>query len=226
MGVKYTVRFVNQSTNSGDVCMFQKDPDLGMSNVFSLAWFTKYAHPSTKLDFRWEVDYSFVWSETGVLTPGVVFDATQEWPTDLKTNNQVTLTYDRGAYRFKDQTKGDREGLMYIGQDKSVPLRQASVGIGMSGAGTFVLQAQPNINLTFTPHPTYWIAFGEFIPGEVLDIQHITGAAQIKFPANVFSMTAILQEDNTWRIAPTASVNAELLEARKDDPKALWGLAA
>jgi hypothetical protein len=223
-GVIYSLTFVNNSSNTWDAAVYQKDPDLGVPNVQSLAWFTKTAAPTTKLVFTWTINYSFIWSETGQLVPGVQFNASQDWPADLSTTNQVSFTKSP-AYTFQNQTQGPAAGTLYISQDNTIPSKVASVGIGMSGAGVFAVQAQPNLQATFVPHPQYWITFGQFTQGEVLDIGQITSkAANVKYPFNVYSMTAILGPDNKWTVNPTSSVNAAFLEARKSHKEAVWGL--
>lgn len=202
---QYSLEFINNSSNSWDVCVYQDDPNIGIPNVMSLAWFTKRVAPTTTVTFTWGIDYNFVWSETGELKPGITFKASQTWAADPAGNNQITLTHDgtaNGAYTFSNLTTGPQKGNLYITQDNKIPLKQASTGIGMSGKGTFVCQSQPNINLIFTPHPRYWITFGQFQPGEVLDIESITNKAEIDFPPNIYTMQAILQADNTWTVQP------------------------
>jgi hypothetical protein len=216
-GQPYTLKAINNSSNAGNFCVFQEDPDLGVSNVMSLAWFSKYAYPSTTINFGWTVDYNFVWSETGLLIPGVIFDASQAFEADLQNSNQITLSY-AGGYNFINQTKGPLPGILYIKEDASIPLKQASVGIGMSGFGTFVVQAQPNLNLNFTPHPKYYIVFGNYEQGEVLDISEMTNAAEIEFGPGIYSMTAILGADNAWTIKSTKSLNTVVAAARALDP--------
>ncbi len=218
-GVQYTLVFKNNSSNLGDACVYQTAPP-SSPNVMSLAWFSKTAYPTTTVKFNWSIDYSFVWSETGLLVPGVLFTASQVWAADLTTTNQVTFTKENNAYRFKDQTQGPNAGSLLIKETNTIPLNQASVGIGMSGAGTFVQQAQPNWNLTFTPKPRYWITFGSFIAGEVLDVQSISNPAEIAFPANVYSMTATLNADNSWTIEPTSTTNARIATAQTYDKSA------
>lgn len=200
-GVEYKINFQNNSVNAGSIMVFQQDTNIGVDGVMSLAWFTKYVYPNTFGYFDWTIDYNFVWAETGELKPGVQFLASQAPPADLSTSNAIGLTYDK-AYNFVNQTAGTPQGSLYITEDGTVPLNQASVGIGMSGAGTFVVQAQPNMNLTFTPHPEYWIAFGNYTKGEVLNIQSMTNAALVAFPPGVYAMNAVLQADNSWVIEP------------------------
>ncbi len=218
IGTQYTLRVINDSTNFQDMCVYQEDPNIGVPNVLSLAWFAKPAYPTTTVMFRWTIDYSFLWSETGMLVPGVYFDASQTWPADpsivtpataTTPGNQIGFTHPQGAYTFvSEEMRGAQNGSLYIVQNSDVPLKQASVGIGMSGAGTFAVQAQPNLNLTFTPHPAYYLAAGTFEQGEVLDIGSISNPVGIEFPPGIYSMTAQLNKDNTWTVSPTAKTNA------------------
>ena len=221
----YSITFQNNSSNAGSACVFQSNPDIYVPGVMSLAWFAKYAYPTTRILFKWTTEYDFVWSETGELAPGVLFASSQIWPADLTEKNKVTLTHQGGAYTFTNQTKGPQQGCLYITEDSTIPLKMASVGIGMSGSGTLAVQAQPNMNLTFMPYPEYWITFGNFIEGEVLDITQITNKAKITFPPNIYSMAAILNQDNTWTVKPTSQVNSEFLEAKKSDAKVEWGVS-
>lgn len=205
---KYTLHFINNSNMSGDFCVYQTDPNITDPSVMSLAWFTQKTHPTTHASYSWNIDYSFVWCQTGKLQAGIIFDATQEWPADLNLKNKISFIKKDGAYTFCDLTKGDKAGTLYIDEDGSIPsIPEASVGIGMSGSGTFAVQARPNMHPNFTPHPQYWVTFGNYIKGQVLDITDITDKAEVNFPAGVYSMTAILNEDFTWDIRPTTELN-------------------
>lgn len=199
MSTRYSLVVKNNSNNSGSFCLYQKQPDL-LPNAYSLAWFARPTRPTTMTSFDWTLDYSFVWSETGRLVPGVIFDASEMVPADPASANQITLTNNGGAFTFQDQSHGPQSGTLYIREASSIPMNLAAVGIGMSGSGTFVTQAQPNMNLQFTPRPSYWIAFGNFEQGEVLDVEALSNTAQIEFPPGVYSMEATLNADNTWTI--------------------------
>ena len=223
MSVTYNLIFQNNSSNTWTAAVYQDDPNIGNPDVMSLAWFTKAAAPTTNVQFSWTIDYGFVWSETGTLTDGVVFTASQDWSADLTSTNRVGFTNQNSAFTFQDQTQGPQPGTLSIVQDGTIPANTASVGVSMSGAGTYAVQAQPNITASFTPHPNYWITFGQYTKGEVMDIGQLTNKAAVEFPANVYSMTAILSATNTWSVKPTSQVNAEFLSARKGSKEALWG---
>jgi hypothetical protein len=205
-GTQYQLTVVNNSSNLVDLCVYQSPPDLGVQNVMALAWLTKRAYPTTTVTFGWSLDYSFVWSNNGTLAPGTTFKASQTWdadPFNISAPQQALLTYADGAYTFNKDAQPvptPKPGNLYIREDASVPLRQASVGIGMSGEGTFAVPTQPNQNLVFTPHPEYWVTAGTFERGQVIDEEQISDKAEVPFPPGVNAMLAILNADNTWTV--------------------------
>lgn len=201
---QYSLTVYNNSEFGGDVCIYQRDPNNGDPTCMSLAWFTKYIHPKTEVTFTWSIDYSFVWDYTGELKPGIVFRAAQIWDADLELLNEVGLTYgsENDAFTFKDQRQNPRGGSMFILQDATIPIQVASTGIAMSGSGIYAYQARPNWRFIFTPKPTYWLTFGTFTQGQVLDVTSISNEQKISFPPNVYSMYATLEDDNTWNVTP------------------------
>ena len=70
------------------------------------------------------------------------------------------------------------------------------------------------------------ISFGNYTTGEAIDISSMTGAAQIVFPVNVYSMTATLNANNTWTIQQTSMANAALVAARDEREGELDGCEA
>ncbi|WP_298418316.1 hypothetical protein [uncultured Kordia sp.] len=203
MATKYELIFINNSTRVGDVCIFQEYADTKDPNIHTLAWLTKRTNPQVTDKFQWTTAPCFVWSETGVLVPGVTFESSQVVEAGLEKDNNITFTKEDGAFQFKDLTTDPNTGALTIICDQTIPQNQASVGIGMSGAGTLVAQAQPNMNYRFETKSNYKITFGNFIQGQVIDPSLLYLVGSINFPANVYSMTATLNPDNTWTIAPT-----------------------
>ena len=189
----------NSSANTGSFVVYQM-PFGGSPNTLPLAWFAHVAAPSTRVKFTWDTNYSFVWSETGVLAPGVEFYASQTRPADLTGLNQITFTDAGGGPTFSNPTAGHAPGSLTIVADSTVPLHAFSIGLGMGGHPVFAAQALPNWITSFTPRPQYFVAFGEFTQGEVLDAQAISNACPIDYPANVHSLAAILSADDTWSV--------------------------
>ncbi|GAA2971565.1 hypothetical protein [Actinokineospora diospyrosa] len=204
MSTQYSLTVTNNSTQFQDLCVYQKPVDLGVPNALSLAWLTAPAWPGTTVTFTWSLDYSFVWAQTGSLQPGVTFQAQQTVAADPENlaSNQIQYDYRQGAFTFLDgpSVGTPQLGSLYIRELNGIPANSATVGIGMSNAGTFAVQAQPNTNLVFTPHPEYWITAGTFTAGEVLDIEQITNEAAVPYDGT-FAMNAVLNSKNIWQIS-------------------------
>lgn len=113
-------------------------------------------------------------------------------PADLTHNNMVTLSYDQ-AFSFGDVTKGPLPGSLFIQQNDNVPgpesKEQGSVGIGMSGAGTFVVATQPTGNggVQFEVHASYWIALGSYDQGTVITENILTYPVEVDFGPGLFN---------------------------------------
>jgi hypothetical protein len=199
-----TVEVVNESGCAGDVCIFQLlcRPPLPFT---SLAWLTRALPPAARTPFTWRETFEFYWRErdAGTRRPASI-TATQVWPAELQTANDVALTWDRAAraYRFRDRCRGPRAGKLYLRQDRTIPLRRAEVGLGMCGRPAHVAQAQPNLALIVRPDVTYWIAFGRFAEGRALDLDALRGdAAALRFPHRASTLRAVLNRNRTWSIA-------------------------
>lgn len=201
----YSLDVQNDSSNHVDFCMFQTAPDLGNVDVMTLAWFVEPAYPTTNVSFDWNTSYSFVWSDAGPLSPGVTFKASQVWAADPMnpTLQGVQLLYPGDAYNFErlQPQAGWQAGSLYIEEGGDVPLRQASVGIGMSDSGTFAVDAQPNQHLVFQPHPEYWLVAGSFQHGQVLDIAELSDAYPVQYVGAQTSLSVVFTKDNVFAAA-------------------------
>lgn len=204
MATQYSLNVTNNSTNFQDICVYQKPVDLGVPDALSLAWLAAPTWPNTTVTFTWNIDYSFVWSQTGVLKPGVVFRAHETVAADPENvaSNQIQFDFRRDAFKFvPGHALGSAEiGSLYIRELSNIPPKTAHVGIGMSDSPTHVVEAQPNTNLVFTPHPEYWITAGNFTHGEVLDLERITNEAKVPYDGT-FSMNVVLGPDNLWTVS-------------------------
>ena len=197
----YTVQVVNNSETAWKFYVYQSPPT-DISDL-TLAWFTSpFKIPSgSTTRFQWQITYQFVWSAAGVVKPGITFRASGQKDCDPQGANTSTFTFQDDTPDLSDPVSGGNKGSLYIYDDGKVPSQTFAVGVGMSGNGTFVANAGPNLTHDFTPTPAYYIAAAdEMEVGQVMDIKTITQSAEIKFPSNAYDMTATLQDDNTWSI--------------------------
>ena len=204
MATQYSLTLKNNSSSRGSFAVFQQPPPAHAlsGTVFSLAWLTRPVDSGTQATFQWTEDHSFVASETGVLKPGVVIAAPETVAADPAGQNFIRLTADSsGAACFAPSDACGSVGSLTIEQGADVVPDRTAVGVGMSGAGTFVVQAKPNTTMVFTPHPNYWVTFGDFQPGQVMDIDNVTGAVEVTFPGATTSRTVTLQPNNILAVA-------------------------
>jgi hypothetical protein len=147
-----------------------------------------------------------MWAQTGSLVPGITFQAAQSLdvnPAD-QGQNSATLTNANGAFQFvQGQGSSVPAGSVGVTMDNTIPLNTASIAFGQSGAPVFAVPAQPNFNVVFTPRPSYWLTAGQYQQGQALAVEQITNNVQIVFPPGVTSMTATLNQDNTWTVQRT-----------------------
>lgn len=201
MATNFELIFKNNSDKSGDVCIFLQQPN--ENDLQSLVWLSKDANPNTTITFQWAVDYSVLWSEEETRN-GVKITSSETLPANLENLNEITLTKKDGAYQFINQTTNKSAiGSIFIISDNTVEANQAIVGVNISGKGVFTVPANPNMTYQITPQNEYWIAFGSFTEGEILDTETFNKAAEISYPDNVYSMTAILNADDTWTSEPS-----------------------
>lgn len=197
----YTLRFKNRSGSQHDFLCYQQGIDVNTPYIYTLAWFAKPVANGVDVDFTWSIDYSFVWSEQGTLKPGITFSAQQVIDADLQTANLVGFTDSAGAFQFGAPNATGTAGSLTIDCDGTIPKNAALCGIGMSGQGTHVVAAEPNFAAVFSVHPEYWISFGSFVPGQVVDTQTMVNSEPVPFPVNVYGMTATLDSGNNWTLA-------------------------
>lgn len=214
MAKQYSITISNRASHSASFMLFQADPGAWSPNAMAVAWFAKFSNPSptSRIQFKWTVDIGLSWAETGKLAPGAQFVASELFdPTG--TLNQVTLDYN-GAYFFTDPTQGADPSRIYLKESGNIPVgSNASVGVTMSGSTVYATQAMPNTNLTFSPKASYYLAYGNFEEGTVIDVSTINNALLLPYPTGVYSLSTTLNADNTWTPpVPVAVANKERLQ--------------
>lgn len=215
MSYQYSVTINNQASHSAYLMLFQNDPTSWDPNALALAWFSKFSNPSSKVKFTWTVDWGMSWSETGELKPGINFDASEKYdPTGGK--NKITLDYN-GAYQFTNPESGVDAGRFYIKETPNIPVNsKASVGMTMSGSTVYATQARPNQNLTLSPKPSYFLAYGNYEEGDVIDVSTINNPLELNYVTGVYSLTTTLNADGSWEMPQSlVEANVARLKAMK-----------
>jgi hypothetical protein len=199
-GPLYSLTLKNQSTQPWTFYVYQQLSNQSPGN-FSLAWFASpfLVMVGSQIIFEWNVAYDFVWGSTGgVIIPGSRFRTNQVIGADPNGNNSTTFSMAPGP-NLSPPVPAPPPGSLIINEEDNVPNNQYAVGIGMSGAGTYIMQAGPNLRHQFVATPDYWIAAGTDVQvGTVLNPQANNLSANVQFPPNVFSLTMTLDPSNHW----------------------------
>ncbi|QDM14952.1 hypothetical protein FNL55_02545 [Tardiphaga sp. vice352] len=194
---RHTLRFHNRSGRTQTFVCFQPT-EHNSANGYPIAWFAMPVASGVQVNFRWQPTFDLVWMETGKLAPGIQAMASQVIPASLGSSNMAYLSYIDEAFAFHNQGPGDPPADLIIRTDTTIPQNTVSVGIGMAGAPTQVLQTQANLNTVFTAVPNYWVAIADVVQGEVLDESELAAKAPVVFPPNVTAMTATLDADQKF----------------------------
>ena len=228
-GTQYTMNFINNSSFSWNFCCYQQDPGILDKGAFSAAWFVaQTVHPTTQIKFTWTIDYGLSWSRSGTVGPGIIYDASQNWPVTA-ADNTITLTKSGGTYTFENQRQKGPAAAFNIVQDGTI-VSSDGVGIGISmvvqgsgasGLNTIYAQAaSANITTQYTVTPKYYVVFAQDIqPSEILNVANMTNTVEVPYDTGVFSMVATLNAQNLWQVGTTASLNAAVTRARVAKPE-------
>lgn len=215
MSTSYRLHVTNNSNAFEQFAIYQNDPDLGVYNVMSLAWFAKGAHPGQHLYFEWNIDYSVMWSEAGLTgSPGnaVKFVIGQEVPVNPSDtdDNGVELTYADGVPLLQAATLTagtPQRGSIYVNELAALPDQNAGlIALAIGGAPAYAAPAARNRLEVFTPHPNYWITAGNFQAGVALDAEEISSRSQnIAYGNGVNELWVTFDRGREWSVSETAS---------------------
>ncbi|SER80884.1 hypothetical protein [Actinokineospora terrae] len=185
LGAQHSVAVTNHSTVDGrNAVLFQGSPSLP-DNAVPLAWLARLSRPGTTVTLEWSLNYCFVHGRQGNLHDGVDYGGAGVLDARLARYNVAGLSYRAGTFGFRREQGDHPDGVLAIFQDDTVPgrgaYRRGCVGIGMDGAATFVAATEPGVDLTFDPHPEYWLTLARYAAGAVVDPAAIQ-AVRLTFP--------------------------------------------
>lgn len=188
----YKLKVNNESGKDGYVMIFCGKPDSSYSDIQTYAWQSKFIYTGVRAEFKWQVQWAFMWRQLNAVN-----ESQQIVSADLQANNEITLDYDipHQAFHFCDQKQGDEVGYLYIKETVNVPGNMAQVGVALSGHPVFMVNSEPNLNVKISPKANYFIIFGDSDHSGPIDVDELTEAVEIKFPSNIFSLTAVINSD-------------------------------
>jgi hypothetical protein len=198
---EFSITFKNNTQSVSTFVIYQPDPS-GVPGGQPLAWLTVALWPGNQHTLTWSTDYSLSWATTGVLGPGLIYQAEQQLGLGSLTNS-VLFDF-RGSFSF-DFGPSEPLGSFWVTESANIPKDIASVALGMNSEPVVAIQANPGQVAQITPHPAYWVTAGQIPRSQVLDIGHLTNSAPVSFPAGVTAMQATLSAGDVWSVSPVPS---------------------
>jgi hypothetical protein len=161
---------VNASKSRTSIALWMtlaKSPD-----TKPVAWISALLAPGSYSIFKWGSTYEYVWADTGTLIQGKTIGVAERMTATAPT---VQLQKHGAGYRFvavNGQAKAP--GDLTISTTGDIPQNRLSIGInlridsgiGQPGDAVNVVQAQPNLDSTWTVGERYFANFGSVAQSE------------------------------------------------------------
>lgn len=199
---RYSLKCVNRSTQSWYFYLFQRQQNPSGTDKFSLCWMVSPYRigVGSFMTFRWSMEYGFSWLNTGRLEAGSTPLSGGYVLGSLTTANSTTFDIVENTPELATPSPGDPADLFLIHGGEDLPNRIFSTGIGMSGSAAIVMQTYANTPQQFSANTSYWVGATtrQIRHNEVLQQDVIPNSSEFHFPANTYSMTLKLGEDNQW----------------------------
>lgn len=192
----YSITFVNESSAKQDFMIYQR-----IGQRACLAWFAEPVRTGGNRKYEWRETYGFVWANMPKFAPGNVFVAEETVPASVDYNNYIEFSRRGSDFFFLNANDKGRKGILSIKTTNLVPSRMVALGLSMQNAPMIAFEAGSNLIAEFYVEGLeYWIAAGDYKPGEILDIEQIENKCLVKFDPNIFAVKATLKANNEWTL--------------------------
>ncbi|MGH3240363.1 MAG: hypothetical protein ACRDNL_08275 [Spirillospora sp.] len=186
-------------------------PEARSGNALSTAWLSQVIHPGNRYTFTWDIDWGFAWSASGT-AKDYQWKANGAIPADPASSSMCAATFDYTHGDFllapTTQTPAPNHDQLWIEDTGAIPKpsdQPSSVGVTLNGLPTCVVDAGPNLEHVFTLHPTYYIVAGGHRQSQMVDVATLTEIAVLAYDMGVAALTAVLDDQNQWTVAPTGT---------------------
>lgn len=169
-----------------------------------LAWMAAPCPPGNTMVFQWVLKYSILFSNTSNLSPGAQFTSIGGVDVDPVQGDVYTLSADGATYSFKGHSTAIKgtPGTVGAQTDCSVKNNQVSLALGIIGIPVFACDTQTNSVVAFTPKPKYYLAFGQYQQGTVLNEASMSHSIELNFEAmKTYSFTADIDASHNWNLS-------------------------
>jgi hypothetical protein len=211
MANSYSLTVINNSElDNPEFAVFATLPLQADYESVGLAWLVQQINAGNRYVFTWDITWGFVWTATGT-REGYQWSATGSLPANPLADGECAVTFDYNGDFVLTPSTGTPDGsTLWIKDTTTIPLpknKPSSVGISLDGSAACVTDAGPNLHQIFTLHPTYYIDAGNYVQGQMVDGTSVTDFQVLEYAAGITALTATLDEDNTWTVEPSSSID-------------------
>lgn len=205
----YTIQIWNQSQAARSYVLFLQEPQLvaaGSPQVYTNAWATFASVTNGGFDrITFDETVYAYWSEPAagsqMLSGGVAL---------VNTQTQDTVAFSGGSptgFTSVTSPGSAQPGSFSIvtGSDftpsNGYVLGMARIAATPIPVPTMTFPALPNMISNITPIHTYYVAVGDYQPGDLIDAAQVTGAAEIDFTGRAQTTATVVQQpDGTFSV--------------------------
>jgi hypothetical protein len=216
----YSLTVINNSEiDRPTFAVFATLPASSSYDTLNLAWLTQPIDATNQYVFTWDITWGFSWSAQGTAA-GYQWAGSGRLAADPNSTTECTADFSyNGDFQLLPATGKPNGNTLWIKDSPTVPLRDtkpSSVGVTLSGKSACVTDAGPNLNQTYTLHPTYYIDAGQYVAGQMVDGSSVSAFQTLAYTGGNTALTATLNQDNTWTVKNSSQLNfAEILDEQR-----------
>lgn len=185
-------------------CLYQDIPGRFNSEIYQLAWVVQPCAYGEQIKFTWTTSYQYQWGVLEEFENGARFDPSSNFPCELDEleENSIQLVSVGNTYQFQRNHHSNIGGNLPIRKGKDID-KSIAVGIAMDGKSVFATQGNSSVSSLIVPQPDYYVTFGNFKEGQVIDRQAAIDPLKIEFTgSNHLEIT--LDEGFQWHVKTLA----------------------
>ena len=196
---EHVLAFVNNSQHSGVVIVYQHPPNTATERAFAVAWQALSVAPASRAIFHWSTDYSVALGQSGNVAVGSHFVPRTTLRVDLVAGVQVTVNPSAGTLQITEQG-GVEAGALNVSVLQDSTVDRSAVAVRIDGKPSLVVSTPPGVRWTYRPSSTYYVAFGHFMEGMILNTSLIPQSIAVQLEEGADEATVMLVPDGRLSI--------------------------
>ncbi|HEX6524997.1 MAG TPA: hypothetical protein VF070_34090 [Streptosporangiaceae bacterium] len=208
---QYNLTVINKSElRNPTFAVFATLPGMSSNESIALAWLIQQINRNNQYRFTWNITWEFIWASQGT-AKGYQWNGSGTLPANPLSTSACSAQFDyNGDFQLLPQEGVPDGSHLQITDSPRIPrpsVKPSSVGLTLDGKAICAIDAGPNLEQTFTLHPTYYINAGNYVAGQMVDVDSVTSFQKLVYSGTNTALTATLNPDNTWSVVASDSID-------------------